>query len=1078
MFGGISAPFIRRPVATTLIMVAILLVGLVAFPSLPVAPLPQVDFPTISVSASLPGASPETMATSVAQPLERQIAQIPGVSQMTSTSSLGATGITVQFDLDRNIDAAANDIQAAINAASGQLPKDLPSPPTYRKVNPSDTPILILSVQSDVTPIIDVDDAAENILAQRISQISGVSLVRVGGQQTPAIRIQIDPAKLVEKNLQLEDVRAQIGIATVDSPKGSIMGQKQSFTIYDNDQLTTAKPWNDVIIAYRNGAPVRVRDIGQAVMGPADTTQAAWSNGKRGVFLVVFKQPGANVINTVEAIKKTLTTLEAAIPPIIHVKVLSDRTTTIRASVHDVEFTLMLTIALVVMVIFVFLRSVWATIIPSVTVPLALLGACALMWAVGYSLDNLSLMAFTIAVGFVVDDAIVMLENITRHIEDGEKPFEAALKGSAEIGFTIISISVSLVAVLIPLLMMSGIIGRLFREFSVTIAMTIAVSALVALTLTPMMASRFLKSRDEERHGRLYNLSEKGFVALARGYERGIDFVLRHRFATLLTFIATVVATVYLFVVIPKGFFPQQDTGILFGTTEAGQDMSFAQMYKLQEQAGALVMADPAVDTMAMGLGAGIGNSAQNNGRMFITLKPQDERDASVFQVIARLRPKLAQIKGLRVYLQAAQDVTVGARFAKTQFQYTLQDANLDELNAWAPKILEKLQSLPELRDVATDQQNAGTTLTLKIDRDMASRFGIQPQLIDDTLYDAFGQRQVTQYFTQVNTYEVVEEVLPSAAGRSGDAGQALHPFAGHQSDGAAQRLRQMDDQPGAAAFDQPPGPVPGGDDQLQSRQGVALGPATEAVQRAEQELQLPRSLTTTFQGNAQAFQDSLTTVPLLILAALVCVYIILGVLYESFIHPADDPLDPAVGGPRRARDADAVWLRVQPRRADRHHSSDRHRQEERHHDGRLRHRRRSATKGSTTVEAIRKAALLRFRPIMMTTMAALLGGVPLMLSHGTGSELRQPLGYTMFGGLIVSQALTLFTTPIIYLYLDRASHWLSGGSGRANPPKPEAKAEVETVAGTQSELPFPEGGESEPEREPEWAHERAKAAE
>ena len=566
-----------------------MLVGLVAYPSLPVAPLPQIDFPTITVTASLPGASPDTMATSVAQPLERQIAQIPGVSQMTSTSSLGATAITVQFDLDRNIDAAANDIQAAINAAAGQLPKDLPSPPTYRKVNPSDTPILILSVQSDVEPIIDVDDAAENILAQHISQISGVSLVRVGGQQTPAIRIQVDPAKLVEKSLQLEDVRTQIGIATVDSPKGAIIGPKQTFTIYDNDQLTEAKAWNDVIIAYRNGAPVRVRDIGQAVAGPSDTTQAAWSNGKRERLPRRVQDPGANVIKTVEAIKRHLATLQASIPPTIHVSILSDRTTTIRASVRDVQFTLALTIALVVMVIFVFLRSVWATIIPSVTVPLALLGACALMWAAGYSLDNLSLMALTIAVGFVVDDAIVMLENITRHIEEGEKPFQAALKGAAEIGFTIISISVSLIAVLIPLLLMSGIIGRLFREFAVTMAMTIVVSAFVSLTLTPMMASRFLKSHDEEKHGRLYNLSERGFAALANGYERGLDFVLRHRFATLLTFIATVVATGYLFVIIPKGFFPQQDTGILFGTTEAGQDVSFPDMYRLQQEVGRIV---------------------------------------------------------------------------------------------------------------------------------------------------------------------------------------------------------------------------------------------------------------------------------------------------------------------------------------------------------------------------------------------------------------------------------------------------------------------------------------------------------
>jgi HAE1 family hydrophobic/amphiphilic exporter-1 len=931
MYKGISAPFIHRPIATTLIMVAVFLVGLVAFPSLPVAPLPQVDFPTITVSASLPGASPDTIATSVAQPLERQIAQIPGVSQMTSTSSLGATAITVQFDLNRNIDAAANDIQAAINAAAGQLPKDLPSPPTYRKVNPSDTPILILSVQSDVAPVTDVDDAAENILAQHLSQISGVSLVRVGGQQTPAIRIQVDPAKLVEKGLQLEDVRAQIGIATVDSPKGALIGPKQTFTIQDNDQLTQAKAWNDVIIAYRNGAPVHVRDIGQAVAGPQDTTQAAWSNGKPGVFLVVFKIPGANVINTVEAIKSTLTTLEASIPPTIHVSVLSDRTRTIRASVRDVEFTLALTIVLVVAVIFIFLRSVWATIIPSVTVPLALLGACALMWAAGYSIDNLSLMAFTISVGFVVDDAIVMLENITRHIEEGEKPFPAALKGSSEIGFTIVSISVSLIAVLIPLLLMGGLIGRLFREFSITIAMTIFVSAFVSLTLTPMMASRFLKSHDEERHGQLYNLSEKGFVALAAGYERGVDFVLRHRFATLLTFIGTVVATAYLFVVIPKGFFPQQDTGVLYGTTESGQDVSFPAMYRLQQEVGRIVLADPAVDTVAMGLGSGVGAAAQNTGRMFIQLKPFEDRDVDIFGVIRRLRPKLAQVAGMRVYLFAAQDVTVGARFAKTQFQYTLQDANFGELNAWAAKILEKLQSLPELRDVATDQQNSGTTFNLA--------------------------------------------------------------------------------------------------------QGVALGTAAEAVQRAMQQLQLPPGLTTTFQGNAQAFQDSLTSVPLLILAALVCVYLILGVLYESFIHPLtilstlpsaglgalatlmlfgyEFSLVALIGailliGIVKKNGIMMVDFAIAATREE----------------------------GLTAVEAIRKAALLRFRPIMMTTMAALLGGVPLMLSHGAGSEMRQPLGYTMVGGLLVSQALTLFTTPVIYLYLDRVSGWVSG----SRKPKPPAR--------------------------------------
>ena len=1025
MTGGLSGPFIRRPVATTLFMAAILLAGLVAYPLLPVAPLPQIDFPTIAVSASLPGASPETMAASVAQPLERQIAQIPGVSQMTSTSSLGAAAISVQFDLDRNIDAAANDIQAAINSASGQLPKDLPSPPTYRKVNPSDTPILILAVQSDVAAITDVDDAGENILAQRISQISGVSLVRIGGQQQPAIRLQIDPSKLVEKNLQLEDVRTQIESATVDNPKGSIIGAKQAFTIFDNDQLTEAKPWNDVIVAWRNGAPVRVRDIGQAVTGPLDTTQAGWANGKRGIFLVVFKQPGANVINTVKSIKQTLIKLEASIPPTIHVSILSDRTSTIRASVSDVQFTLALTIGLVVMVIFVFLRNLWATIIPSITVPLALLGAAALMYAASYSLDNLSLMALTIAVGFVVDDAIVMLENITRHIEEGEPPYQAALKGAGEIGFTILSISISLVAVLIPLLLMSGIIGRLFREFAVTIAMTIFVSALVSLTLTPMMASRFLKAHSEERHGRLFNLSERGFVAMTRGYERGLDFVLRHRFATLMTFIATVIATGYLFVIIPKGFFPQQDTGVIFGVSEAGQDVSFPEMSRLQERLGAIVQADPAVDTVAMALGSGVGNAAQNNGRMFISLKPREGRDVDAFQVIARLRPKLAQVQGARLYLQAAQDVTVGARASRTQFQYTIQDANLDELNLWAPKILDKLKSLPELRDVASDQQVAGTTLQLTIDRDMASRFGIQPQLIDDTLYDAFGQRQVAQYFTQINTYNVVEEVLPALQGDPGTLSRIYirAPNSGQMVPLSA--FAKWTTNPVAPLSISHQGQFPAITISFNLASGVALGQATLAIQKAEADLQLPRAVSTAFQGNAQAFQDSLASVPLLILAALITVYLILGVLYESFIHPLtilstlpsagfgalamlmlfgyEFSLIALIGtilliGIVKKNGIMMVDFAIVAERDE----------------------------GLSTVEAIRKSALLRFRPIMMTTMAALLGGVPLMLSHGTGSELRQPLGYTMVGGLIVSQALTLFTTPVVYLYLDELSAWLT----------------------------------------------------
>jgi len=1026
MSGGFSEIFIRRPVATTLLMLALFLIGAVAYPLLPVAPLPQIDFPTITVSATFPGASPETMATSVAQPLERQFAQIAGVSQMTSVSSLGATAITLQFVLDRNIDAAANDVQGAINAAAGQLPKAMQTPPTYRKTNPSDTPILILSVNSDVEPVVDVDEVAENILSQRMSQISGVSLVRVGGQQQKAIRIQIDPAKLVEKNLQLEDVRSQIMSATVDNPKGAIIGDRQTYTIYDNDQLTLAKDWDNVIVAYRNGAPVRVRDIGKAVTGPADVTQAGWSQGKRGVFLVVYKEPGANVISTVEKIKQQLVKLRTAIPPDINVQIISDRTTTIRAAVKDVQFTMMLTIALVVGVIFIFLRNVWATIIPSITVPLALLGACALMWGVGYSLDNLSLMALTIAVGFVVDDAIVMLENIQRHVEAGMKPFPAAIKGAGEIGFTIVSISISLVAVLIPLLLMNGIIGRLFREFSVTIAMTIGVSALVALTLTPMMASRFLKPHDEEKHGKLYKLSERGFDAMAKGYARGLDAALRHSFVTLMIFLATVAATGYMFVKIPKGFFPQQDTGVIFGTTVAGQDVSFPQMYRLQEQIGRIVQADPAVATMAMGLGTGVGNASQNYGRLFITLKPREDRDVDVFQVINRLRAKTAKVIGVRLYLQAAQDVTVGAHFALTQFQYTLQDANFDELSYWAPKILAKLRTLPELRDVGTDLQSAGTTLKLTIDRDMAARFGIQPQLIDDTLYDAFGQRQVTQYFTQINTYYVIEEITP---GLQKDPKTLEELYVRSPNNGKLVPLSafaKWTTVPVSPLSISHQGQFPAVTISFNLAPGVALSQATDAIDRAQQELRLPAGLQTAFHGNAQAFQDSLTTVPLLILAALVAVYIILGVLYESFIHPLtilstlpsagfgaltilwmngfEFSLIALIGvilliGIVKKNGIMMVDFAIAAER-------DEH---------------------LTSAESIRKAALMRFRPIMMTTCAALLGGVPLMLSHGTGSEMRQPLGYAMVGGLIVSQALTLFTTPVIYLYLDRLSTWLAG---------------------------------------------------
>ncbi|MGN1288117.1 MAG: efflux RND transporter permease subunit, partial [Bradyrhizobium sp.] len=1003
---SISSPFIRYPIGTSLLMAGVLFVGMVAYPLLPVAPLPQVDFPTIQISASLPGASPETMASSVAQPLERQFAQIPGIAQMTSTSSLGSTAVTIQFDLNRNIDGAANDVQAAINAAGGQLPKNLPSPPTYRKVNPADSPVLILSATSDTLPLIKVSDAVDAQLGQQISQISGVAQVFIGGQQKPAIRVQVDPAKLVAKGLSLEDIRGQIAITTTDSPKGNIDGASRAYTIYANDQLPDAKDWNDVIVAYRNGGPLRIRDIGQAVAAPEDMKQAAWADGQRGVFLVIFKQPGANVIGTVDRIKEQLPRLIAAIPPAIKIKIISDRTLTIRAAVEDVQITLLITIVLVVMVIFLFLRSFWATVIPAVTVPLALLGACALMWVFGYTLDNLSLMALTIAVGFVVDDAIVMLENITRYVEQGERPFAAALRGAGEIGFTILSISISLVAVLIPLLLMGGVIGRLFREFAVTLAMAIFVSLVVSLSLTPMMASRFLRAHAETRHGRLYQWSEAAFDRMLHGYERGLDLALRWSRTTLCIFFATVALSVYLFVIIPKGFFPQQDNGFLIAVSQMAEDISFADMKRHQEELSSIVRADPAVDSMAEFIGGG--GTALNSGRMYITLKPREERGASAEQIIARLRPKLEAVEGARLYMQASQDVRLGGRATRTQFEYTLQDANLAELNEWAPKILTRLKTLPQLRDVATDQQTEGTTLTLTIDRDTASRYGIQPQLIDDTLYDAFGQRQVTQYFTQLNSYHVILEILPELQGKL-DTLDRLYiksPATGDEVPlSVFAKWTTVPVRPLAIAHQ---GQFPATTISFNLAQGVALGQATDAIQNAVADLGAPGTLSSSFQGTAQAFQQSLSSVPLLILAALVVVYLILGMLYESYIHPLtilstlpsagvgalailmafgfDFSLIALIGiilliGIVKKNGIMMVDFAIAAEREE--HLSPR--------------------------ESIRKAALLRFRPIMMTTMAALLGGVPLMLGTGTGSEIRQPLGYAMVGGLIVSQALTLF---------------------------------------------------------------------
>jgi hydrophobe/amphiphile efflux-1 (HAE1) family protein len=1008
-------------------MIGVLMIGVVSYPYLPVAPLPQVDFPTIQVTTQLPGASPETMASSVTAPLERQFAQIAGVTQMTSSSALGNSSITVQFDLDRNIDAAAQDILTAINAAGGQLPKTLPSPPTYKKVNPGDSPILILAVHSDALPITVADDYAENVLVQNISQIPGVAQVNVNGQQKPAVRIQLDPEKLASIGLGLEDVRAALINVTTDSPKGSIDGATRTFTVYDNDQLLSAQPWNDAIVAYQNGAPVRVRDVGQAIDGQENNKIAAWGNGKPAIILAVLKQPGANVIDTVDRIRALLPQLQAAIPPAIKVDVLSDRTTTIRASVSDVQFTLLLTIALVVAVIFVFLRSFWATMIPSVTVPLALVGTFALMWMLGYSLDNLSLMGLSIAVGFVVDDAIVMLENIQRHIEDGMSPFEAAIKGSAEIGFTIISISFSLVAVFIPLLFMGGIVGRVFREFAVTVTMTIAVSAFVALTLTPVMAARFLRPEYETQHGRLYMASERVFDLMLAGYRKSLDLALRHRAKTLGVFVLTVLISAYLFVLIPKGFFPQQDTGLILGTSEAAQDISFAEMERRSLALNAIVMADPDVATVGMTAGA-TGTQTQNNGRFFITLKPRDQRSASAGDIINRLRPKLAQVEGAALFLQPAQDINVGGRPTRTLYQFTLQDPNIDELNVWAPKIYAKLKTLPELTDVATDQQTGGDTLTVTIDRDQASRFGIQPQLIDDTLNDAFGQRQITQYFTQLNSYHVVMEVLPDLqANPSGlDRIFIKSPLTGQEVRISA--LAKWTTAPTTFLSINHQGQFPAVTLSFNLAPNVALGQAVVAIQAAETELGMPSSLTGTFQGNAQAFQSSLASEPYLIVAALFVIYLILGMLYESYIHPLtilstlpsagvgallmlmlfgfDFSVIALIGvilliGIVKKNGIMMVDFAIAGERE----------------------------RGLNPLEAIREACLLRFRPIMMTTMAALLAGVPLMLGAGTGSELRQPLGYAMVGGLILSQALTLYTTPVVFLYLDRLNAWLPGRS-------------------------------------------------
>ncbi len=1025
-----SKTFIDRPIATSLIMAAILLAGILGFTQLPLAALPRVDFPTVSVGASLPGADPTIMASSVAAPLERQFAQISGLSQMTSISTLGNTAVTLQFDLDRNIDSAAQDVQSAINAAGGQLPKDLPSPPTYRKTNPADAPILILGVYSDALPIDQVDDYSDNYLAQQVSQLDGVGQVIIFGEQKPAVRVQIDPAAIANQGLSFEDVRNVLANTTTNAPKGTFNGKYLGSTIASNDQILKAADYKKVVIAYRNGAPVHVEDVGDAIDSVENNQVAAWAGQHRGIVVGVFRQPGANVIATADLVKAELPRLRLTIPKAVKVDVMQDRTLMIRASVSDVEKTMMITIVLVVLVIFLFLRKLWATIIPGIAVPLSLVGTFGVMFLFGYSLDNLSLMALTIAVGFVVDDAIVMIENIVRYIEKGDSAYDAAVKGASEIGFTILSITVSLIAVFIPLLLMGGIVGRLFHEFAVTISMAVVISAFVSLTLTPTMCARFLGVQ-EEHHGRFYMALERFFDWLVSGYSRMLTIVLRHQALTLAVFFATLALTIALFISMPKGFFPQQDTGLLYASTEAAQNISFDDMVRKQEQAMAIMRADPAMGTVPAAMGAN-GGGTTNTGRMFPSLKPFDQRSASADEVVNRLIPKLDKLDGFKVHLQVRQDITVGGRLSRTQYQYTLTDADSDELSHWSNIMLQKMSAMPQLQDVATDEQLSGPTSFVQVDRETASRLGITPQQIDDTLYDAFGQRQVATTFTQLNQYHVILEATP----KDQTGPDALSKLYVKSSTGAQVPLSTF------ASFQQSTSPLsvshqgqfPAVTLSFNLSPGVALGDAVELIQKAATEAHLPRTVIPSFQGNAQAFQASLVTMPYLIAAALVAVYIVLGVLYESYIHPLtilstlpsagvgallmltifDFPLDMMgligiillIGIVKK----NAIMMIDFALEAERH-------------------------QGKSPRDSIYQAALLRFRPIMMTTMAALFGGIPLALAHGAGSELRRPLGVAIVGGLIVSQALTLFTTPVIYLYLDRLNEWISGRRENKNLP-------------------------------------------
>ena len=1012
-----SRPFILRPVATSLLMAAILLAGFVAYKQLPVSALPEVDYPTIQILTFYPGASPDVMVSSVTAPLERQLGEIPGLAQMTSTSSGGGSVITLQFALTESIDVAEQDVQAAINAAYTYLPKDLPQPPVYSKVNPADAPIMTLALTSPTLPLEQVEDLADTVLAQKISQVTGVGLVSINGGEKPAVRVQGNPTALASYGMSLEDLRSALGAANVDQAKGSLNGSRQSYIIGANDQLTSSADYRNVIVAYRNGNPVRLTDVADVIDGAENTTEAAWMNKTPAVIMNIQRQPGANIIGVVDAVQKLIPQLQQTLPASVQLVILTDRTVTIRASVKDVDFELCLTIGLVIMVIFLFLRTWRATIIPAVAVPLSIVGTFGVMYLLGYSLNNLSLMALTISTGFVVDDAIVMIENIDRYLEMGDSPLEAALKGSEQIGFTIVSLTVSLIAVLIPLLFMGDIVGRLFREFAVTLAVTILVSAFVSLTLTPMMAAKLLKHKKPSEQGWFYKKTETIFETVIAKYAVGVRWVLRHQKTTLLVTLGTLVFTAILFWIVPKGFFPVQDTGVLLGITEAPQSISFSAMSARQQQLAAIILQDKDVESLSSFIGVDGTNTTLNSGRIQINLKDRDHRKDDATAIIARLQPQVAQIDGIRCYLQPLQDLTVEDRVSRTQYQYTVEDADATELADWANRMVTEFKKLPQLQDVASDQQNQGLDAHLVIDRDTASRLGITPQNIDDTLDDAFGQRQVSTIFTQLNQYHVVLEVQPQFS-HNPDSLDHIYVASSLGTEVPLSAFTHFETQKTALAINHQ-GQFPAVTLSFNLAPGVSIGEAVKAVNKAVKAMNPPASVNSSFQGSAASFEASLANEPLLILAALITVYIVLGVLYESYIHPITilSTLPSAGVGAILAliitrTDLSVIALigiilLIGIVKKNAIMMIDFALEAEREH-------------GKSPEEAIYEACLLRFRPIMMTTMAALLGGVPLALGSGTGSELRRPLGITIVGGLLVSQVLTLFTTPVVYLFFDR----------------------------------------------------------